>query len=128
MIRRALVLFIVLLVSVCPSRAQKRAFTIEDLYRVKNLSDLNISPDGKTIVFAATTSDLARAKRTSHVWAMDIDGRNPRMLTVGDTSEYSPTVSPDGKQILFISSKGGSANLYLIPASGGEWRMLTKLS
>jgi len=128
MIHRLLLLFIVLLASVCPSQAQKRAFTIEDLYRVKNLSNLDISPDGKTITFALTTSDLARAKRSSHIWAMDVDGRNPRMLTSGETSEYSPAVSPDGKQILFISSKEGSANLYLISASGGEWRKLTNIS
>jgi dipeptidyl aminopeptidase/acylaminoacyl peptidase len=139
MMRRALLLSILLLLSFTSLHAQKRAFTIEDLYRVKNISDLHISPDGKIVVFVLTTSDLARAKRNSHIWAIDIkgdisgdiNGQNLRQLTSGEKSESSPSFSPDGKQISFISSKDGSANLYLMPfneASGGEWRRLTNIS
>ncbi len=128
MMRRVLLLSIILLFSSTFLHAQKRAFTIEDLYRVKNLSDVHVSPDGRTLLYAVTTSDLARAKRTSHIWAMDVDGRNPRQLTIGDKSEYSPSYSPDGRQILLTSSKDGSANFYLMPASGGEWRKVTNIS
>lgn len=128
MMRRVLLLSMCLLLSSVFIHAQKRAFTIEDLYRVKNLSDVHVSPDGRTVLFAVTTSDLARAKRTSHIWAMDADGRNPRQLTIGDKSEYSPSYSPDGRQILLTSSKDGSANFYLMPASGGEWRKVTNIS
>lgn len=128
MIRRVPLLFIVILLSLSPLIGQKRAFSIEDLYRVKNISDLHVSPDGTTLIFVVSTSDLARAKRSSHVWAMEIDGTNPRQWTVSDKSESSPLFSPDGKQILFISSKDGSANLYLMRAGGGEWRKLTSVS
>ena len=126
MIRCVSLLFILLL-SFTSLQAQKRAFTIEDLYRVKNLSDVHVSPDGKTILFAVISSDLARAKRTTHIWTMDIDGRNPRPLTSGENSATSPSFSPDGKQILFVNSK--DANLYLMNATGkGPWRKLTSLS
>jgi hypothetical protein len=40
MIRRAFLFSIFLLLSFISVQAQKRAFTIEDLYRVKNISDL----------------------------------------------------------------------------------------
>lgn len=128
MMRRPFLLVVLLLLALSPARAQKRAFALEDLYRVKNLSDLHISPDGNTLLFAVTTSDLARAKRSTRIWAMDSTGRNPRQLTTGDGSEFSPSFSPDGKQILFTSSKDGSANLYLMPASGGQARKLTNIS
>src|SRR5258707_8918232 len=114
MLRRALFLAVLFLLSFTSPQAQKRAFTIEDLYRVKNISDLQVAPDGKTVIFVVTTSDLARAKRNSHIWAMDTDGKNLRQLTTSDKSESSPTFSPDGKQILFVSSKDGSANFYLM--------------
>jgi len=68
MMRRALLLSILLLLLFSSLHAQKRAFSIEDLYRVKNISDLHVSPDGKRIIFVVTTSDLARAKRSSHIW------------------------------------------------------------
>src|ERR687883_335831 len=128
MMRRPLLLSLLLLVSFAPTSAQKRAFALEDLYRLKNLSDIHVSPDGKTVIFVVTTSDLARAKRNSHVWAMDIDGQNVRQWTVSDRSEFSPLWSPDGKQILFTSSKDGSANLYLMNAGGSEWRKITNIS
>src|SRR5215210_6210765 len=118
MMRRTVSLFVFLLLSLSPAIAQKRAFSIEDLYRAKNISDLHVSPDGKTLIFNLSISDLARAKRNGHVWAMDVDGRNPRQWTVSDKSEFSPLFSPDGKQILFLSSKDGSANFYLMNAGG----------
>ena len=125
--RRVIRFSVLLLLSFTSLHAQKRAFTIEDLYRVKNISDLHVSPDGKTVIFTVTTSDLARAKRNSHIWAMDSDGKNARQLTFGEESEYSLSFSPDGKQISFISSK--DANLYLLPAtSSGERRKLTDIS
>src|SRR4029079_2533817 len=129
MIRRVLLSITFLLITFSCLHAQKRAFTIEDLYRVKNISDLHISPDGKTVLFAVAVSDLAHAKRNTHIWAMNLDGTNLRQLTTGEKSESSPLWSPDGKQILFISSKDGSANFYLMNANGkGVGRKLTNLS
>src|SRR6185503_5538246 len=110
------------------AQAQKRAFTIEDLYRVKSISDVHVSPDGKSVIYVLATSDLPRAKRITHIWMMDIDGRNARQLTNGDKSESSPAFSPDGKWISFISSKDGSPNLYVLPSSGGEAKKLTNIS
>jgi dipeptidyl aminopeptidase/acylaminoacyl peptidase len=126
--RRLFSYSVLLLLFVTVLNAQKRAFTIEDLYRVKNISELHLSPDGKSLIFVVTTSDLARAKHPSHIWAMDADGQHLRQLTTGDKSESSPSFSPDGKQILFVSSKDGSANFYLMPASGGPSRKLTNIS
>lgn len=119
-------LLVIILCSSVWVYAQRRAFSIEDLYRAKGVSELHVSPDGKTIIFVVTTSDLARAKRYSHLWVMDADGKNSRQLTSGDDSEYSISFSPDGKQISFVSSK--DANLYLLPTSGGERRKLIDFS
>jgi len=127
--RRRLLLLVALSVSlVTAAQAQKRAFTIEDLYRIKSISDVHVSPDGRSIVYVVSASDLARAKRTSHIWVMDVDGRNARQLTSGDKSSSSPLFSPDGRWIAFISSKDGAANLYVMPAAGGEARQVTKIS
>ncbi|MDT4966259.1 MAG: hypothetical protein QOJ64_996 [Acidobacteriota bacterium] len=128
MMHRCLLILVAFMLCGSSLTAQKRAFSLEDLYRVKNVSDLHVSPDGTTLLFTVSVSDLARAKRNTHVWAMDVDGRNARQWTVGERSESSPLFSPDGKQILFISSKDGSPNLYLMNVGGGEWRKVTNLS
>lgn len=120
--------FVVFLALTGAMVAAKRAFTIEDLYRVKSVSDVQISPDGKSVLFVVATTDLARAKRQSHVWLMNTDGQNLRQLTQSEKSESAPRFSPDGKWISFISSRDGDANLYLLPVNGGEAQQLTHLS
>ena len=60
--RRLLLLVFCFLLLVIPSAAAKRAFTIEDLYRVRGLEDLHVSPDGKSVLFTMQHSDLAKGK------------------------------------------------------------------
>jgi dipeptidyl aminopeptidase/acylaminoacyl peptidase len=124
--RNILLLATLLLVPLSSSSAQKRAFTIEDLYLVKSISDVHISPDGRSVIYAVSTSDLPRAKRATQVWVMDIDGRNARQITSGEAGSTSPTFSPDGRWIAFISAKDN--NLYVMPAGGGEARKVTNIS
>ena len=111
-----------------PSAAAKHAFTIEDLYHIRGIDDLHVSADGRTVLFTLATSDLAKAKKVTHLWLMDPDGKNQRQFTFGEKSESSPVFSPDGKRIAFISSRDGDDNLYVISANGGEARQLTTLS
>jgi dipeptidyl aminopeptidase/acylaminoacyl peptidase len=126
--RHIFLLLTILLLATQALHGQKRPFTIEDLYRINSVSDIHVSPDGKALVYVLTTSDLARAKRSSHVWMIDIDGKNARPLTQGEKSASSPQFSPDGKWISFISARDGGSNLYLMPATGGESKRLTNIS
>src|SRR5258706_2875627 len=126
--RKHLLFVIILLLVPFSAHAQKRAFTIEDLYRVKSIADVHVSPDGKSIIYAVATSDLARAKRVSHIWMMNMDGGSPRQLTSDEKGESSPIFSPDGKWILYISSKDGSPQIYLMPTGGGEGNKLPSTS
>src|SRR5436190_7780319 len=101
----------------------KRAFTIEDLYRAKGITDLALSPDERTLVYTVSTTDLARAKRSTQIWTINVDGSNAHALTQGD-SDGSPRFSPDGKQVAFVRD----SNIFLLPLSGGEARQLTHIS
>jgi len=65
--RRQSISVVVLLLTVSVAYAQKRAFTIEDLYRVKGISDVHISPDSKSVAYVLTESDLGRAGAFSRV-------------------------------------------------------------
>src|SRR5258708_39500404 len=104
--KRSLLLFVVLfLLPTGYLFAQKRAFTIEDLYNVKGISDVHISPNGKHIVYAITTSDLPRAARSTHVWIIDIDGQHKPQLTTNAEGAKSPRYSPDGKRTSLMRSR-----------------------
>jgi dipeptidyl aminopeptidase/acylaminoacyl peptidase len=132
MIRRRYWLPLALLIIACAanSPAQRRAFGLEDLYRIKNVSDVHVSPDGKSIVYVLTTSDLARARRTTQIWMMDAAGGQERRLSPEGTNAFSPRFSPDGRQIAFIMAKDGNANIFLVSAQGGggETKQVTNIS
>jgi dipeptidyl aminopeptidase/acylaminoacyl peptidase len=126
--RRLILIVFLLALPLSAAQAQKRAFTIEDLYRVKSIADVHLSPDGKTVVYAVAASDLSHAKRTTQIWLMDADGRNSRQITEGEKSSSSPVFSPDGRWIAFISDRDGSPNLYVMTATGGDVRRVTNIS
>ena len=81
---------VVILLGLClawPAYAQKRAFTLEDIYRVASIGGLQVSPDGARAAYTVTTSDLPRAKRATHIWLMDLSTGRTRQVTRGDSSE-----------------------------------------
>jgi len=125
---RRLVLFGAALLLLTPAvRAQKRAFTIEDLYRIKHVDGPRLSPDGRTAVMTLMTDDLGRAKRSSHIWLMDADGSNLRQFTFGDEKDAAPVFSPDGKWIAFVRDVSDD-QLFVMPVGGGEARQVTHVS
>jgi len=125
--KRLALLLLSTLILAMPLAAQKRAFTIEDLYRLKGVSELDVSPDGRAIIFTVTISDFPKGKRTSSIWMADIDGRNARSITQGE-HDSAPRFAPDGKSVSFLRVKDDLTNLFLLPVNGGEAAQLTKVS
>ena len=105
--------------------ADKRAFQIEDLYRLKGLSGLALSPDGKQLLFQLSTQDLRKAKRNSQVWLLEVATGQARQLTQAKASSHSPQWSKDGKTVFFESSREGGSQLWALDLDGGEARRLT---
>ncbi len=77
---------------------------------------LDVSPDGRQIVF-----DLL-----GDLYLLPIEGGEARRLTSGPPWDCQPRFSPDGKQIAFISDRGGSDNIWLIDVDGTGAKVITK--
>ncbi|MBP7146582.1 MAG: S9 family peptidase [Acidobacteria bacterium] len=108
----------------------KRAYSLEDHYRVVSPSGLDVAPDGRQLVYALQSFDLPRGKSNKDLYRIDVAGGAPRRLTwTSDHDESAPTFSPDGRQITFVAAReDDTPQLWLLPADGGEARELTKLS
>ena len=100
--------------------APKRAFTVDDVARVKGVGEPAISPDGRSVAFAVTSTDLPAVKRWTNLWRGDADGKNGRALTVLDKRDASPAFSPDGATLAFLSTRSGTPQVWFLPVAGGE--------
>jgi Tol biopolymer transport system component len=77
------------------------------------------TPDGR-LVYASVASG------NWDIWVMDADGRNQRQLTVDARSNYGPSVSPDGRHVVFVSNRaGGPFNVWRMEIDGSNPRQLT---
>ena len=104
----------------CLQGTDKKAFTIDDLYRLKNLSGLSLSPESKRLVFELSESDLKNATRNTDLMELDLKSQKWKRLTRNRSGERSAFWSKDGKTVYFVSAREGSPQLYALPADGGE--------
>ncbi len=118
-------------VSSLPALAQTpRGLQPRDLVALDRHSAPTLSPNGRVLVFAKRTVDLAANKSSTALWAENLVARDaapPKRLTPEGWNVNSPAFSADGKTVYFLSAKSGSQQLYAIPAVGGEPKQLTDL-
>ncbi|MBJ7498048.1 MAG: PD40 domain-containing protein, partial [Gemmataceae bacterium] len=106
-----------------------RPMQVDDLFKFLRVSDAQISPDGFWIAYVVTKVDLDANKSSSNLWLADVAGKNPpKRLTSTDKKDRHPRWSPDGKRILFESSRSGETQLWTIDIRGGEARQITNLA
>src|SRR4029453_14832170 len=101
---RRLLFAVVVLCSFASSQS-KRPFTFEDMMQLRRISDPQISPDGKWVVFAGEDVNLDANTKTMHLWIVPLAGGEARPLTSGASGEDRGRFSPDGKEVAFISAR-----------------------
>jgi len=87
----------------------------------KNAVPYDWSPDGnKILIDVRDTVDRTQ----SDIWEVPLNGL-PRQLTFLPGRQVKPSISPDGSRIIFTSDHGGNADLWIMPAAGGNPVQLT---
>ncbi|HJO04999.1 MAG TPA: S9 family peptidase [Acidobacteriota bacterium] len=112
-----------------------RPMVPDDYYTFRQISDVQISPNGEEVLFVVADVSDDRRRRDRALWIVASDGASEaRPLSFG-TTDGSPRWSPDGSTIAFLRngaevvaegpSDGETAEspqVYLLPRGGGEAR------
>jgi dipeptidyl aminopeptidase/acylaminoacyl peptidase len=111
----------------------KRPMTFDDMMKMRRLGDIDVSRDGKWVLFSATDVSLEKNTRTSHLWIVPVAGGEEKPLTAAMAGESRGRFSPDGKQILLETARDGGQQIWLADFDGeagtmGEPRELTHIS
>lgn len=103
------------------SGGSKRPVTVDDQFRMKYVSDPQLSPDEKWVAYAVMTEDLGADKETERIWMISTDGGEPIALTAESVSSSHPRWSPDGKYLAFLSEREeGKKQVWALDRQGGE--------
>lgn len=99
--------------------------TVPDYATMPQLASPRFAPDGKHVAYVLTKADLTKSAYDSDIWIVPSDGGRAMQLTRGAGSDGSPRWSPDGREIAFLSDRGGSMQVWVISTELGEARQLT---
>lgn len=129
---RRLALFLLVWICALSSvyAASKRLLKLEDLDRLAEVADPQVSSDGNWIAYTVSVVDRDEDKSVSSIWMVNWDGSQNVRLTYDAESESSPRWSPDGKYLSFVSARPGktkASQIWLLDRRGGEARQLTHL-
>jgi len=114
----------------------QRPMTFEDLAAVRNVSDPQVSPDGRSVLYSVRTTDVGANKRTSVTILAPLEGASigasgaasaglrAGQFPNGSTKATEARWSPDGKKVAYIS--GGQ--LWIADARGANPRQISNVN
>lgn len=109
--------------------ADRRPVTLDDFYALRDVEDVQLSPDGDWVAYTVSRVDEDADDWTSDVWVSSWDGRRRVQLTHTAESESAPRWSPDGRRLAFLSDRQdperGTMQLWILPRDGGEAERVT---
>ena len=106
-------------------------FTAQDLNTLARVSDPQVSSDGRYVVYTLRETDMEANRGRNDLWLLDLaDGESApsaRRLTQHPASDSNPRWAADGSGVFFLSSRGGSSQVWHISLAGGEAQQVTNL-
>ncbi len=94
--------------------ADARPFTAKDMATLDRVSDPRISPDGRYVIYSRRVADYDANRATTELWLVDLNEKTPApvKLPASDGGVSSARWSADGRSIYFMSSRGGSNQVW----------------
>ena len=105
-----------------PGGLSLRALTMMD-----RVSDPRVSPDGRRVLYSVRSTDWDGNRGVSALWVAPVDGGEPTKLAVSTGGASTGRWAVDGQTIYFLSSRGGSNQVWRADAQGNAAVQVTAL-
>ncbi|MDD3077567.1 MAG: S9 family peptidase [Paludibacter sp.] len=99
--------------------------TPEALWAFGRIGDVQVSPDGKHVLYSVSYYSIAENKGNSELFVMDIDGTHKKQITHTATREAAAKWMNDSKHIAFLCSETGTMQLWIMQIDCSERRQVT---
>ncbi len=99
--------------------------TPEVLWSFGRLGELEVSPDGKTLIYGVSYYSVEQNKGNSELYTMSIEGGEAKRITETAFGEYNPLWTPDGKKIGFLSPETGDMQMWEMNTDGTNRKQIS---
>jgi dipeptidyl aminopeptidase/acylaminoacyl peptidase len=121
-------LIIILALSIignCNLYANKKAFEIEDLYKLKTFSNFSINNGKDKLLLSVNSYKLEKGEKSSNIFILDLKSGEKKQLTFNKKSDFHPFFGNNGKTIYFLSTRKNGVQLWKMAVDGGEPQKIT---
>ena len=101
--------------------------TPEVLWSFGRVSDIEVSPDNQTILFAITYYDIEENRGNRELYTIPSEGGEMTRLTHSNANEYNALWKPDGSKIGYISSENGSHQIWEMDPDGSSKKQISDI-
>ncbi len=101
-------------------------YTPELLWKLGRVSDIQVSPDNKTLLYGVSWYNLAENKGNRDLYTMPVSGGKAVKVTTFKGSEANGVFRPDGRKIAFLSAESGSMQLWEANPDGSAPTQISK--
>ena len=120
-------MFVVIFLASTADARDLQPFGRMDVFALQWVSDPQISPDGRRIVYVRNGMDIMTDSKAGRLWIVNSDGTKNVPLTGRDIAESNAVWSPDGSRIAFTSNTDNGSEIFVIWLADGKLARLTQL-
>ncbi|HBF87757.1 MAG TPA: peptidase S9 [Bacteroidales bacterium] len=100
----------------------------ENLWKFGRVSDAQLSPDGKTVIYGVTRYNIATNKGYTDIFLISVDGGNPIQLTDFAGAEFNHRWNVDGSKIYFIAYESETGQIWQMNADGSDKKQISEIA
>jgi len=108
-------------------KVENGILTPEILNSFGRITDIQVSPDGKKVLYGVSYISVKINKSNRELFVMNVDGSEKHQITQSPKSENNARWINNGEKIAFLSSESGSAQIWEMKADGSDRKQISDI-